>query len=246
MQAFFKSWTEDPKSLAVNGTCIGIILVSYFLLPDPFRQPLFQAGLFGFSGAITNWLAIFMLFERIPGLYGSGIIPLKFESFKSSIHHMMMGQFFTQENIAKFLDRKSTSHMHLEGIIEHLNYDQIFNGFIEVVAQSKLGGLLGMFGGTKALDPLREPFAETLKSKLFDLVERPDFQDQIGQIMKQNLPADWQQKIGDIVQHRLDELTPQMVKEIVQNMIRSHLGWLVVWGGVFGFLIGLISSFIPK
>ena len=34
-----------------------------------------------------------------------------------------------------------------------------------------------------------------------------------------------------------------MVKEIIQKMIRSHLGWLVVWGGVFGSLIGLASSF---
>jgi hypothetical protein len=27
-------------------------------------------------------------------------------------------------------------------------------------------------------------------------------------------------------------------------MIREHLGWLVVWGGVFGGLIGLMTSFI--
>jgi hypothetical protein len=35
-----------------------------------------------------------------------------------------------------------------------------------------------------------------------------------------------------------------MVKEIIQTMIRQHLGWLVVWGGVFGGLIGLGTSFI--
>ncbi|ETZ10388.1 hypothetical protein AJ90_15080 [Vibrio parahaemolyticus M0605] len=27
-------------------------------------------------------------------------------------------------------------------------------------------------------------------------------------------------------------------------MIKEHLGWLVVWGGVFGGLIGVISTFI--
>jgi hypothetical protein len=36
-----------------------------------------------------------------------------------------------------------------------------------------------------------------------------------------------------------------MVKEIMQQMIRDHLGWLVVWGGVFGGLIGLVTTFIP-
>jgi hypothetical protein len=35
-----------------------------------------------------------------------------------------------------------------------------------------------------------------------------------------------------------------MVKEIVQKLISEHLGWLVVWGGVFGGLIGLVSSFL--
>jgi uncharacterized membrane protein YheB (UPF0754 family) len=32
-----------------------------------------------------------------------------------------------------------------------------------------------------------------------------------------------------------------MVKEMVERIIKEHLGWLVVWGGVFGGLIGLIS-----
>lgn len=35
-----------------------------------------------------------------------------------------------------------------------------------------------------------------------------------------------------------------MVKEIIQKIIREHLGWLVVWGGVFGRLISLAVSFI--
>ena len=32
-----------------------------------------------------------------------------------------------------------------------------------------------------------------------------------------------------------------MVKEIIQTMIREHLGWLVVWGGVFGGLFGPVA-----
>jgi len=27
-------------------------------------------------------------------------------------------------------------------------------------------------------------------------------------------------------------------------MIQKHLGWLVVWGGIFGFLMGLSISMI--
>jgi hypothetical protein len=30
----------------------------------------------------------------------------------------------------------------------------------------------------------------------------------------------------------------------VQTMIKQHLGWLVVWGGVFGGLIGFASALL--
>ena len=60
-------------------------------------------GLFALSGAITNWLAIHMLFEKVPLLYGSGVIPARFEEFKLAIRQLMMEQFFTEENIDRFL-----------------------------------------------------------------------------------------------------------------------------------------------
>ena len=56
-------------------------------------------------------------------------------------------------------------------------------------------------------------------------------------------PVELEKKISKIVDSRLDELTPIMVKEIIQDMIKKHLGWLVVWGGVFGGIIGFIGSF---
>ena len=66
-------------------------------------QILIESGIFALSGAITNWFAVHMLFEKVPGLYGSGIIPSRFEEFKNGIKIMLMNQFFTDENIHKFL-----------------------------------------------------------------------------------------------------------------------------------------------
>lgn len=66
------------KSLLTNLLALALLAGGY----QTNNQIAFYAGLFAFSGAITNWLAIHMLFEKVPGLYGSGVIPARFEEFK--------------------------------------------------------------------------------------------------------------------------------------------------------------------
>ena len=88
------------KSLLANVLAIAMMGVGYHIENDY----LWYAGLFAFSGAITNWLAIHMLFEKVPGLYGSGVIPARFEEFKLAIKNLMMEQFFTEANIDRFLN----------------------------------------------------------------------------------------------------------------------------------------------
>jgi len=105
--------------------------------------------------------------------------------------------------------------------------------------------MLGMFGGSKALEPLRQPFEDNVRQEILNLVASP----QLGQAIDSSIhlakrSEEIVQKVDAIVQKRLDELTPAMVKDIVQEMIREHLGWLVVWGGVLGGLIGLVASLI--
>ena len=43
------------------------------------------AGLFGFAGGITNWLAIKMLFDRVCNLPGSGVIPRRFKEIRQAL-----------------------------------------------------------------------------------------------------------------------------------------------------------------
>jgi uncharacterized membrane protein YheB (UPF0754 family) len=103
-----------------------------------------------------------------------------------------------------------------------------------------------MVGGTVALEPLREPLTAKMKSVLKDLSQEPTFQEIVrAQLTSGESQSALHAKVETMVQQRLAELTPQMVKEIMQQMIRDHLGWLVVWGGVFGGLIGLVTTFIP-
>ena len=68
-----KSWMTDIISM-------GFVVVS-FVLPEPYAKWSLLTGLFAISGAVTNQIAIHMLFEKVPFLYGSGVIQLQFEAF---------------------------------------------------------------------------------------------------------------------------------------------------------------------
>jgi len=205
-------------------------------------------GVFALSGAITNWIAIHMLFERVPFLYGSGVIPAHFEEFKRGIQDLIMRQFFTQENIERFLQREEDSAQQLfnvEPLLDRLDYDKLFQGLVEAISESSFGSMLAMVGGVEALEPLKEPFCKKIRLTLVEMTESDAFIEALHEgINAHQISGDLVNDIEEIVEKRLDELTPDMVKNIIQRMIKEHLGWLVVWGGVFGGLIGLGFSLI--
>ena len=113
-----------------------------------------------------------------------------------------------------------------------------FDELVVAISSSKLGSMLQMVGGPKALEPLREPIIEKLQGVVTRLgssnndSERSDI---IENLIK---------SLENLIDKRLEELSPIDVKIIVQKMIREHLGWLVVWGGVFGGLLGLVIELL--
>ena len=231
------------KSFITDSVSI-LLIVGSFLLPEAYRQALFLTGLFALSGAITNQLAIHMLFERVPFLYGSGVIEKNFETFKASIRTMIMKQFFTKEQLGKFFAQEEQK-IDLAPLVESADFSPAFDALSKTVMESKFGGAIQMFGGEEALEGLREPFGHKLKSAVSSIVSSDTFKAQLDHhIQHSALSEDMIASVETLITKRLDELTPQMVKVLVQELIKEHLGWLVVWGGVFGGLIGLLSSFV--
>ncbi|ANW26439.1 DUF445 domain-containing protein [Vibrio coralliilyticus] len=230
------------KSLLTNLLALALLAGGY----QTDNQIAFYAGLFAFSGAITNWLAIHMLFEKVPGLYGSGVIPARFEEFKAAIKNLMMEQFFTAENIDRFLNKEmSGKTLNLEPVLEKVDFNPTFDSLVNVIANSSFGSMLAMFGGAEALQPLKEPFVEKMQEAVVEISQSDAVKEALkGQLESPAMMEEIQANIENIIDQRLSELTPKLVKEIVQKMIKEHLGWLVVWGGVFGGLIGIASSFI--
>jgi uncharacterized membrane protein YheB (UPF0754 family) len=232
------------KNLVPNLVAI-VLIVLGMLIPPPVGQFVFYTGLFALSGAVTNWLAVHMLFEKVPGLYGSGVIPLHFDEFKTGIQKLVTQELFNRDSVERFFqNNEENKTVDLEPVIKNLDMDDAFDQLVSVVMDSSLGGMLGMFGGEKALDAMREPFKSRMHEFLIKTVRSPSFQKNLNkQLASITQSDDFVDRIGAIVKNRLDELTPEMVKDIVQRMIRKHLGWLVVWGAVFGGLIGFISAF---
>ena len=236
MLNFSKATITDVVAVAFIGVGLS--------LPEPYYLPILSIGLFAFSGAITNQVAIYMLFNRVPLLYGSGVIENNFETFKASIKNMIMKQFFNPEQLSAFFQSEEKK-IDLAPLVESADFSPAFNALSQSVMESKLGDMLNMFGGEKALEGLREPFAKKLKSAVVGIVSSDTFKTQMNHHLEHStLNDDLRNSVEDLITKRLNDLTPKMVNDLVHELIHSHLGWLVVWGGVFGGLIGLASSFI--
>lgn len=228
------------KSLATNVIAAAIVGIALALPAGFARDALLSVGLFALSGALTNWIAIHMLFERVPGFYGSGIIPNRFEEFKSGIRTLIMDNFFTEENFAR-LTETATHRIDLSAMGDKIDYGELFDGLVEGIQKSPLGGMLSMVGGAAMLEKFREPVEKEMRKRVQRLLGTDAFHDALADSIGH---AGIRDQVATLVDRRLDELTPQHVKDIVQRMIREHLGWLVVWGGVFGGLIGFVSALL--
>ena len=229
-----KGWLTNFVSVALVGAS--------YTIEETAGSALRSAGLFALSGAVTNQLAIHMLFEKVPFLYGSGIILDRFESIREALKTLIMEQFFTPEKIESFVQTQERS-LDLTPIIEETDFTPAYNALVKSVMESSLGGMLGMFGGEAIIGKLKEPFLEKIKASTIEISQSASFMNALNTHLHQG-SGNLTETIETIVESRLAELTPIMVKEMLHTLMKEHLGWLVVWGGVFGGLIGLVSVFI--
>lgn len=93
-----------------------------------------------------------------------------------------------------------------------------------------------MMGGESALEPLKTPIINKIKDFIKELSD--------SNLEISNNTESFILEVDKIISDKIDKLTPIMVKKIIQDIIKKHLGWLVVWGGVFGGVIGLIASIV--
>ena len=223
------------KSLITNLAALAILCASY--LSPEYNEIIYLTGLFALSGGITNWLAIHMLFDKVPLFYGSGVIPSRFEEFKLGIKQLVMTEFFTPQNINVFIEQQTKAIS--TDISNMIDFDRIFDGLVEAIESSSMGSMLAMLGGRKALQPLKEPITIKLQEIMSEIKEPKSLETD-----DKNLASSLLIQVEQIIDQRLNELTPEQVKNIIDGMIRKHLGWLVVWGGAVGGFIGFGAAIV--
>jgi uncharacterized membrane protein YheB (UPF0754 family) len=226
------------KGYATNLAGVSICLASF--LWEGQSELLWSVGTYSVTGSITDSIALYMLFEKVRFVFGSGVIPNRFDDFRRGIRKMILQEFFTVERLQSFLTPapgENPEDHPLSSTVSGIDYDKMYNKLIEAINESPFGSMVTMMGGAAALEPLRDPIKERMKATVVDLITS-------GSLGLD--PESLRQKVEIVVDRRLAELTPQAVKEIMERMIKEHLGWLIVWGGVIGGIIGFMAHVIPK
>jgi len=201
-------------------------------------------GLFGFAGGVTNWLAIKMLFDEVPGLYGSGIIPKQFKQIRMTMKVMIMDTFFApaflekqlKDKLGSFTDSKVVEEK-LQLLLDSPEFEAVLDKKLASLGSSPMGVMLSMMSLNAAkIKPFVKPFisgiAADIGTMLGQMVEGP------GGFPVEKI----RNEVEKLMDERLKELTADRVKMLIEAIMRAHLGWLVVWGNVFGGLIGVISE----
>ena len=195
-------------------------------------------GLFGFAGGVTNWLAVKMLFDRVPLLYGSGVIPARFREIRQTVKNAIMRYFFDEEYLARFFAGQGDAPSGGQGleekvkqVLESEEVDEIIDRKLAELADSPQGMMIKM-AGIQTVKPLVKQFVVGVGTEVGPLLAG-GAGIEIGAIREQ---------VDGLLETKLEELTPDRVKEMMEEVIREHLGWLIVWGNIFGGSIGLLSK----
>jgi hypothetical protein len=93
-----------------------------------------------------------------------------------------------------------------------------------------------MFGGVPLLVPVIKPlilgFADEFASSFVDNFD-----------IKELVSVDKiRNELDKLMSEKLLLLTPELVKALMEEVIREHLSWLIIWGNLFGGILGILSQ----
>ena len=243
-------WRKYLNMGDIANACTFLIMIIGILqkhfIDDTFSRYVLAFGLFGFAGGITNWLAVKMLFDRIPFLLGSGVIPRQFKEIRKAIKDAVLQMFFDKTFLESYLgprSRELLKALDLANILKETMNDPAFDVmFIEKLTEISnrpegmmLQTMASMFGGVELMAPTLKPMLVSFGQEMVSAVVEKFDPTKVISVDK------IRDELDILMEQKLLQLTPDRVKEIMEGVIRNHLGWLVIWGNVFGGMIGIVS-----
>eukprot|EP00004_Rigifila_ramosa_P002908 TRINITY_DN12971_c0_g1_i1.p2 TRINITY_DN12971_c0_g1~~TRINITY_DN12971_c0_g1_i1.p2 ORF type:complete len:294 (-),score=80.97 TRINITY_DN12971_c0_g1_i1:48-929(-) len=246
--ARMQHWSEridkgTASNLATFACLVLGILLVWWTKSSLASRYILEFGLFGFAGGITNWLAVEMLFEKIPFLYGSGVIPTRFKEIRETVKNTILKTFFDPVFLERYLSQKadqlktsSKLQEQLQALLESPAMMETIERQVAGLETRPEGMVFAMMGVPLAsLTPVISAFVRGMAQEAVpQLVARLDPMKLVSiETVRNELDA--------LMTTKLQELTPELVKQLLEEVMRKHLGWLVVWGNVFGGLIGIAT-----
>ena len=149
-----------------------------------------------------------MLFDKVPGLYGSGVVPLHFEEFKKGILVLVTKHLFSDKTVESTLaseeaSSESTSTFDAEPFIKGLDLDTAYDQLKMTIMESSFGAMLGMVGGAEALGPMRGPFKTRMEKFLTETTKSDAFQRAIkAQVQSMAGSDSFKEKVARVVENR--------------------------------------------
>ncbi len=262
------------KGTASNITSACVLTLGLLLDSGAAQAWILSAGLFGFSGGITNWLAVKMLFDRIPGLIGSGVIPARFREIRRKIKDIILEHFFDEEYLRRFFAEnqqdidwsryirssgessdgssrsggKSPVASFVEQQWEKLTGAEVIQPMIDEqidkLSESSVGGLLmivGLDNVRPAVNRFVSAFVASMQERVLAAAEEVSAADLQIELDAERVVEDIRAQVEPLLEKKLEELHSGDVKRMMEDVIRSHLGWLIVWGNVFGGALGILA-----
>ncbi|XP_031552060.1 uncharacterized protein LOC116289312 [Actinia tenebrosa] len=205
-------------------------------------QVIRAAGLFGFTGGVTNWIAVKLIFSRIPRLFCSGALFKYFVTVREVVADFIIEAFFSSSQVKRYMQNKIFCLLDSENfdqsLLNILNSEKITSIVekkLNLLMASPEGLMLQSLGVTKLrLRPVIMSYITDMRSYTSPLLiaslqssELSDTEKIRGQII-------------DVIATRTQQISPQQVQQIITEALYKYLSSLVVWGNLFGAIVGCI------
>ncbi|ETV68587.1 hypothetical protein H257_15563 [Aphanomyces astaci] len=206
----------------------------------------------GLGAGMMNALFVHLLFRRVRGCVGAGVFHRQAKEIAIQLQRLMVHTFFSPTTLAgyaKSFDSRqgavtATVRSRLDQPDSHIALVNAFTSVASTPSGAVLNSFAGMFGGIEPMVPKIRPLVIALAAEWDQ--QHPSLLSRIqavtGASSEDVVLQRLSQEIGNFLHTRAMRLEPAEVAAMLQTLVAPHLTWIVVWGNVFGLVLGGIVA----